>query len=94
MRSFRLVKEIMEGINIDQTLDLRELDCPLHYVKTKLKLAEMEIGQVLEISLDGGEATSNISRSAKEEGHMILEIKQIKNYFIILVQRQNSNIGG
>ncbi|MDI7259406.1 MAG: sulfurtransferase TusA family protein [Thermodesulfobacteriota bacterium] len=84
----------MEGVNIAQTLDLRELDCPLHYVKTKLKLEEMEIGQVLEISLDDREEISNISRSAKEEGHKILEIKQTKNYFIILVERQNSNMGG
>ena len=84
----------MEGVNIAQTLDLRELDCPLHYVKTKLKLEEMKVGQILEISLDDEEAISNISRSAKEEGHKILEVKQIKNYFIILVERQNSNIGG
>ena len=36
-----------ELVNPDDTLDLQGVLCPINFVKTKLKLEEMEIGQVL-----------------------------------------------
>lgn len=83
----------MGGVNIDKTLDLRGVSCPLNYVKTKLKLEEMKAGQVLEILLDDGEPIVNVPRSAKEDGHKILKIDQIEDYFKVLV-RKNAIAGG
>ena len=84
----------MEGARINQTLDLRGVTCPLNYVKTKLKLEEMKVGQVLKVLLDDGESIINVPRSAKEDGHRILEIKQIEDYFEVLVEKGNPNGGG
>ncbi len=67
----------MESRKIDQNIDLRGVSCPLNYVKTKLKLEEMGVGQVLEVLLDDGEPILSVPRSVKEDGHKILEIKQV-----------------
>src|SRR3989304_3201750 len=47
-------KRANEGENVtpDDTLDLRGVVCPINFVQTKLKLEEMELGQVLELILD------------------------------------------
>ena len=84
----------MEGIRIDQNIDLRGVSCPLNYVRTKLKLEEMEVGKVLEILLDDGESIVNVPRSAKEDGHKILGIEQAEGYFKVLIRRNSSTGGG
>ncbi len=88
------LRKIMEGIKVDRNVDLRGVSCPLNYVKTKLKLEEMEVGKVLEILLDDGEPIVNVPRSAKEDGHKILGIEQIESYFKVLVRKGNSTTGG
>ena len=87
-------REIMEAIKVDQNIDLRGVSCPLNYVKTKLKLEEMEVEQVLEVLLDDGESIVNVPRSVKEDGHKILEIEQVEDYFKVLVKKENVTAGG
>ncbi len=84
----------MQGIKIDQNIDLRGVSCPLNYVKTKLKLEEMEVGQILEVLLDDGESIVNVPRSVKEDGHKILKIEQVEGYFKVLVRKANATAGG
>ncbi len=79
----------MKVTRIDEKIDLRGVSCPLNYVKARLKLEEMETGQVLEISLDDGEPILNVPRSVKEDGHKIVEIDQLENYFRVLVEKGN-----
>jgi tRNA 2-thiouridine synthesizing protein A len=82
----------MTGIKIDQKIDLRGVSCPLNYVKAKLKLEEMEVGEVLEVLLDDGEPIVNVPRSVKEDGHKILEIQQIEGHFRVLIRRRNLEV--
>ncbi|MEK6713072.1 MAG: sulfurtransferase TusA family protein, partial [Nitrospirota bacterium] len=63
-----------ETVNPDDTLDLKGVLCPINFVKTKLKLEEMEVGQVLEVILDDGEPMRNVPRSVKAEGHKIIGV--------------------
>lgn len=84
----------MRGIKIDQNIDLRGVRCPLNYVKTKLKLEEMEVGQVLEVLLDDGESIVNVPRSAKDDGHKILGVEEIEGYFRVLLKRGDITAGG
>ncbi|NQU17088.1 MAG: sulfurtransferase TusA family protein [Candidatus Saganbacteria bacterium] len=78
----------MENIKVDQKIDLRGVSCPLNFVKTKLKLEEMQRGQVLEVILDDGEAIQNVPRSIKEEGHKILVVARIdQKYFRVVIER-------
>ncbi len=68
-------------------LDLRGVVCPTNFVKTKLKLEEMNTGEVLEIFIDEGEAIANVPRSIKEEGHKIIKVEKIENYFRLLIEK-------
>lgn len=58
-----------------EELDLRGEVCPYTFVRTKLKLEEMESGEELIVLLDDATATANVSRSLRNEGHRIEEIK-------------------
>ncbi len=77
----------MTEIKPDDTLDLRGVVCPLNFVKTKLKLEEMETGKVLEVILDSGEPIQNVPKSVKEEGHRIIEVKREGEYFRLKIQK-------
>jgi tRNA 2-thiouridine synthesizing protein A len=79
----------MSEIKIDEKLDLRGVTCPLNFVKTKLKLEEMQTGQVLEIILDDGEPIRNVPRSVKEEGHQITKVVRLdkENVFKLYIKK-------
>jgi len=70
------------------TYDLRGTPCPINYVKAKLKLEELNVGDILEIYLDDGEPIKNVPKSLQNDGHEILEIKQQENYFKVLVKKK------
>jgi TusA-related sulfurtransferase len=56
-----------------QRLDLRTTKCPLNFVKTKLALEKLNIGDVLEIIiLSDSQSSLNIPQSIVQEGHTIL----------------------
>ena len=76
-----------QNITPNITLDLRGIACPLNFVKTKIQLEKMHSGQKLEVFLDSGEAIESVPPSVIEEGHKILKIEPIGNYFKVLILR-------
>lgn len=72
----------------DQSIDVTKEICPMTFVKTKLKLATMEKGQILEVSLREGESLANLPKSIKQDGHKILEIYMTDSHlYKILIER-------
>ncbi len=53
------------------TLDLRDVRCPMTWVRTKLALEALETGAVLLVRRAPGEALENVPRSAAEAGHAV-----------------------
>lgn len=74
-------------MQVDKKIDLRGVECPLNFVKTKIQLDEMEKGQILEVLLDSGEAIESVPPSVIEEGHSILLQEKVEDYFRVLIQR-------
>jgi sulfite reductase (ferredoxin) len=66
--------------------DLRGTPCPINYVKVKLKLEELKVGEILEVYLDDGEPIQNVPRSLQNDGQEILKIEQIENFFKVVVK--------
>jgi len=64
----------MADYNIDETIDITDVVCPVTFVKAKVALEELIDGQVLSIRLNEGEPVQNVPRSIKEEGHQILKL--------------------
>ena len=54
-------------------LDLIGVPCPLNWVRTRLALEAMRAGEELTVRLDPGEPRDSVPRSAREEGHLVLE---------------------
>jgi len=54
-----------------RTLDIRELRCPMTWVRTKLELERMPRGERLDVLCPEGEALENVPRSAAEAGHEV-----------------------
>lgn len=77
----------MEEKRPDATLDLRGVVCPINFVKTKLKLEEMNKGEILEIVIDPGEPMANVPRSIKEEGHKVIKVDKVNDHFRLLIEK-------
>lgn len=57
--------------------DCHGVGCPMNLVYTKVELAKLAPGQILEIILDDGPPINNVPASAQKEGHIILEQNQL-----------------
>lgn len=78
----------MSENEIDDNLDLRGVLCPINFVKTKLKLEEMQTGSILEVLLDKGDPIANVPRSVKEEGHKIIKVKKEDgDFFRVMIRK-------
>lgn len=64
-------------IKADQELDLRGVLCPYNYVKTKLRLETMRLGQILAVTIDEGEPERNVPRSLVDEGQRLIRLERV-----------------
>ena len=78
-------------VKIDREVDLRGEVCPYTFVKTKLVLEDMEVGQVLKALFDHQPAKENVPRSLTNEGHEVIEVKDVSDVeFYIIVRKGRS----
>jgi sulfite reductase (ferredoxin) len=75
--------------NADRFKDYRGVACPMNFVKTKMDLAQMKSGEILEILLDDGAPIDNVPRSVASEGHAVLEQeKQEEGHWIVRIKKR------
>ena len=65
----------IEGIKIDDTVEITDKVYPLTFVKAKVAIDELDDGEVIAIRMNDGEPVQNVPRSIKEEGHQILKLE-------------------
>lgn len=70
----------------DAQLDLRGTPCPINFVRTKLRLATMAPGSLLEVWLDPGEPIEQVPDSLRMEGYSIEAIDDQIGFFAIKVR--------
>ncbi|WP_333784354.1 sulfurtransferase TusA family protein [Thermocrinis sp.] len=63
----------------DRELDIKGEVCPFTFVKSKLVLEQMEVGQVLRVILDYPPSVENVPKSMKEEGQEVLAVNKLDN---------------
>jgi sulfite reductase (ferredoxin) len=71
----------------DATMDLRGVKCPINYVKAKIKLETMTVGQTLGLLLDDGEPIRNVPTSLKNDGQEIIKMEQVGEYYDLIVKK-------
>jgi sulfite reductase (ferredoxin) len=60
-------------------LDLRGVQCPMTFVKTKIALEALSDGQVLKILVDDALARVDVPGNAMREGHEVLQSREISS---------------
>ncbi len=68
--------------------DFRGVSCPMNFVKTKVELAKLKPGDILEIWLDDGAPIENVPGSIKAEGHSIISQKKTGDYWSIVIEKK------
>lgn len=81
----------MVDYNVDETVDITDVVCPVTFVKAKVALEELEDGQILSIRMNDGEPVQNVPRSVKEEGHQILKLQENGDGTYNLIVRKASD---
>lgn len=77
-----------EEIKPDRKIDIRGFACPYTFVKAKLAVEDMEVGEVLEILLDYEEASRSIPKSMENHGQKVLKVEKINDTDWILQIRK------
>ncbi len=57
-------------------LDITKEHCPMTFVKTRLKLSELQKDDILEVLLNEGEPLDNVPKSAGEQGFEVIKIEK------------------
>jgi tRNA 2-thiouridine synthesizing protein A len=65
--------DMTKSKTVDCVLDITREVCPMTFVKTRLALDRMARGECLLVLLRGEEPLRNVPRTAREQGHEILE---------------------
>jgi sulfite reductase (ferredoxin) len=68
--------------------DLRGVACPMNFVKTKVELSRMQIGDHLKILLDDGEPIDNVPRSVITEGHEIISQERLVDHWQVVIEKK------
>lgn len=63
-------------MNAKKTLDITGEVCPITFIKVKLALEDMELGELLEVHLDCGVPAKNVPKSVTIDGHKIVSLTE------------------
>ena len=81
----------LDKITPDYHIDITNLICPMTFVRTKLMIEKIDVGEVLEVRLKGKEPLENVPRSARQHGHDVLSItpeEASEDVHIVLIKKQ------
>lgn len=59
----------------DHSIDISDEICPMTFVKTKLLIERMGVGETADVRLQGHEPLNNVPRSVREFGHEVLSLE-------------------
>lgn len=65
----------MSGRGPVARVDVRDVACPLTWVRARVALGRIAAGEVLEVLLRDGEPRENVPRSAEEDGHRVVRLE-------------------
>ena len=61
-------------------MNLCGVKCPLNWAKAKVRLEDLERGDLLELLLDDPKGRRDIPRAAEAEGYAIVDIREITDH--------------
>ena len=77
----------MSELKIAKTLDVKGLLCPVPVLKTNRAIAEIGVGEVLEVLCTDPASKSDIPAWTRKTGHEVLETREEGDLLVFLVRR-------
>lgn len=75
---------------MNSRLDLRGVACPMNFVKTRLFMDKMAVGDTVDVLLDGGEPVESVSSSITQEGHSVLSMDgDAEGHFVVTIRKED-----
>lgn len=71
----------IEGIKIDDTVDITDKVCPLTFVKAKVAIDELDDGEVIAIRMNDGEPVANVPE--------VLKMRDIKSLNLLIIMMRH-----
>ena len=70
-------------------LDVTKEHCPMTFVKVKIELSKLKVGDILNVLVTEGEPLENIPRSSEEQGFKVLSVSEAeaKGTHVIVIQK-------
>ena len=87
VRKPRVVKKTKPVEEIVDSLDLKGVACPFNYVQAKIRLETMDLGQLLEVTIDDGEPIENVPTSLTNDGHEIVDTKKVGQHYRLTIRK-------
>jgi len=81
------IEELPEVTTDIRLKDFRGVACPMNFVKTKIELSSLKSGDLLEVWLDDGQPIQNVPGSVRNEGHEVLSVIQVEDFWKVLIQK-------
>lgn len=83
---------VVQEVRVDRELDLTGEVCPYAFVKSKLMLETMAVGEILRVIVDDSPETDSMPLSLEIEGHDVLSVGAAGSGLReIIVRRQDWN---
>jgi TusA-related sulfurtransferase len=60
-------------------IDVRDVSCPITWVKTRIALERVGVGELVVVLLRQGEPLRNVPASAREEGHRVVSLQAVED---------------
>jgi len=68
-------------------LNLCGVKCPLNWAKAKVRLEDLERGDILELLIDDPKGRRDIPRAAEAEGYVIVNIQETDGRWSIAIEK-------
>ena len=81
----RFIKEAL--IIMQHTLDITKERCPMTMVKVKLKLSQINDGDVLDVLLSEGEPLESVPRTVEEQGYRVEDIRKDGAFYHVVIRK-------
>jgi tRNA 2-thiouridine synthesizing protein A len=70
-----------------EQINLYGVKCPLNWAKAKVRLEELERGDILELLIDDPKGRRDIPRAAEAEGYVIVSIHEEEGRWRIAIEK-------
>ena len=70
-----------------EQINLFGVKCPLNWARAKVRLEDLEQGDVLEVLIDDPKGRRDIPRAAEAEGYAIVHIAEVSGGWSIVIEK-------